>query len=92
MIVVEMVQDVFMVIGVKSKGGIIMGGIVWKIESREKGVAKVELVKVVRTSFSKVAVKSIIDGYEYQYNKNYFLRNRKEATQEDISRYTFKLN
>ena len=69
-----------------------MSGIVWKVESREKGVAKVELVKVIRTSFSKVAVKSIIDGYEYQYDKNYFLRNRKEATQEDINRYTFKLN
>lgn len=69
-----------------------MSEVIWKIESNVKGGPKVELVKVVKTSFTNVTVHSIMDGYEFQFNKNYFMRNRKLATQEDIDKYNFELN
>lgn len=69
-----------------------MNKTVWKIESSVKGGPKVELVRVVKTSFTNVTVHSIMDGYEFQFNKSYFLQNRKLATQEDIDNYNFELN
>ena len=65
---------------------------IWKIESVEKGYPKIELVKVVKVSFTNVTVKSIFDDYEFQYNKSYFMQNRKPATQQDIDNYKFILN
>lgn len=69
-----------------------MNKTVWKIESNVKGGPKVELVTVVQSNFTNVTVHSIMDGYEFKFNKNYFLQNRKLATKEDIDNYKFELN
>ena len=69
-----------------------MNKTVWKIESSVKGGPKIELVTVVQANFTNVTVHSIMDGYEFKFNKNYFLQNRKLATKEDIDNYKFELN
>lgn len=65
---------------------------IYKIEPFEPGVPKVELVKIISESKQLVTVESIHDNYKFSYDKNYFVRNAKEATEEDIKKYKFELN
>lgn len=67
-------------------------GIIYKVETKEPGVPKVELVKVIEQDKETITVEAINDGYTFSYDKKYFKENAKEATKEEIENYKLELN
>lgn len=65
---------------------------IYKIETLEPGLPRVELVKIIDEGVKMVKVQSIHDNYVFSYDKNYFAKNAKEATKEEIEKYEFELN
>lgn len=65
---------------------------VYKIESDRPGEPKVELVQVLSKDKDKVQVQSINEGYVFYYERNFFEKNSKIATKEDIENYEFRIN
>jgi len=69
-----------------------MNDIIYKIISKTKDYPKVELVKVLKIKKNTIKVISIMDNYVFEYDKDYFLKNRQRATELDILNYKFELN
>lgn len=65
---------------------------IYVIKSKEQGCPKIELVNIINVSSNVVKVKSIYDDYEFEYDKEYFMKVAKPATQKDIANYEFSLN
>lgn len=65
---------------------------VYKITQSDSGVPKTELVEIIGETSDKVKVKSIIDGYEFEYDKDFFNKNKSIANESDINNYKFNLN
>ena len=65
---------------------------IYIVESKDHGCPKIELLSIVSISSNAVKVRSIYDGYEYEYEKEYFMKISRPATQKDIDNYKFSLN